>query len=57
MYSYAYEYYADNSHNLSIQLLYTFCKDFNYSHALDWLDQSYLIGSHISGKYYKSDLI
>ena len=26
---YSYLYYADNSHNLSIQLLYTFCTDFN----------------------------
>ena len=34
-------YYADNSHNLSIQSLYTLCT-FNSSHALDWLDQSYL---------------
>ena len=41
MYSYVHEYYADNSHNLSIQSLYTLCT-FNYSHGLDWLDQSYL---------------
>ena len=33
MYSYVRVYYADNSHNLPIQSVYTFCTDFNYSHA------------------------
>ena len=40
---YSYVYYADTRHKLSIQLLYTFCTDFNYSHALDWLDQNHQI--------------
>ena len=55
-------YHADKSHNLSIQSLYTFCTDFNYSHTLDQRANYKFCGisrkgSHIFDKYHKSDQI